>query len=125
MTKIKIGENTYPAAFEGAKTDARWGGRESISIRIAMAQEQASAIFVNGLIWSLLEETEQEDGTTATVCHDMGDYILAGDITDHRNGSVTVKMGKKTPLELSTENAAELDAALEEAYELLYGGDQA
>ena len=121
MTKIKIGENTYPAGFMGARVDSKWGGRESVSIRLAMTAVQADVIFQTGLAWVLIEEVTQEDGTTETVEHDMSAYCVAGEITDHRDGNVTVKMGKKTPLELSTENAAELDAALEEAYELLYG----
>lgn len=120
MTKIKIGENEYPAAFAGAVRDSRWGGRESVSIRLAMTAVQADTIFQNGLVWSLVEEVTQEDGITETVEHDMSAYCVAGEITDHRDGNVTVKMGKKTALELSNENAAELDAALEQAYELLY-----
>lgn len=125
MTKIKIGENQYPAALAGSVKDSRWGGRESVSITLSMSAVQANVIFQTGLIWSLMEETELEDGTTETTEHDMSAYSVAGDITDHRDGSVTVKMGKKTALELSAESNAELDAALEEAYELLYGGDQA
>ena len=121
MTKIKIGENEYPAAFAGAVRDSRWGGRESVSIRLAMTAVQADTIFQNGLVWTLVEEVTQEDGITETVEHDMSAYCVAGEITDHRDGNVTVKMGKKTALELSNENAAELDAALEQAYELLYG----
>jgi hypothetical protein len=39
---------------------------------------------------------------------DNSDYCLAGDITDHRDGRITVKMGKLTELE--------------EAYEMMLGG---
>ena len=99
MTKIKIGENTYPAAFAGAVRDSKWGGRESVSIRLAMTAVQADAIFQDGLIWTLVEEVTQEDGTTETVEHDMSAYCVAGEITDHRDGNVTAKMGKKTDLE--------------------------
>ena len=121
MTKIKIGENEYPAAFAGAVRDSKWGGRESVSITLSMPAVQAATTFITGVAWSVLEDTAQEDGTAGTAEHDMSEYTVAGDITDHRDGNVTVKMGKKTPLELANENAAELDAALEQAYELLYG----
>lgn len=99
MTKIKIGENTYPAGFTGAVRDSKWGGRESVSIRLAMTAVQADVIFQDGLVWTLVEEVTQEDGTTETAEHDMAAYCVAGEITDHRDGNVTVKMGKKTDLE--------------------------
>lgn len=39
--------------------------------------------------------------------YDHSDFCFAGDITDHRDGTLSVKMGKKTDLE--------------EAYEMLFG----
>ena len=102
MTKIRIGEIQYPAGFTGARADSKWGGRESVSIRLAMTAVQADTIFQNGLVWTLVEEVTQEDGITETVEHDMSAYCVAGEITDHRDGNVTVKMGKKADLEIAT-----------------------
>ena len=41
--------------------------------------------------------------------YDNSDFNIAGDVTDHRDGTMSIKMGKATDLE--------------DAYELLYGGD--
>jgi hypothetical protein len=60
-------------------------------------------LFVNGLKWSIVEENSNN-----TKEYDNSAFILAGDLTDHRDGTITVKMGRLTPLE--------------EAYEILFGG---
>lgn len=53
-----------------------------------------------------------EDGGTENEAEwDNSAYSLSGDITDHRDGTVTIKMGKPTDLE--------------DAYEMLMGGDEA
>ncbi len=118
MTKIKIGEMQYPAAFAGAVRDSKWGGRESVSIRLAMTAVQADVIFQDGLAWTLVEEVTQEDGTTETVEHDMSAYCVAGAITDYRDGTLNVKMGKKTALEIATANLTEAQSVVD----VLMGG---
>lgn len=119
MTKVRIGENTYPASLTGTVKDGKWGGRESISILLTMRAVQTTALFTDNVQWFVQEETEDANSEW-----DYSAYCMAGDVTDHRDGTVTVKMGKKTELETANETAAELDEALEQAYELLYGGEQ-
>ena len=117
MTFIKINETLYPATINGKMSDTAWDNRASKAITLDMSYEQASALFVDGLAWSIVQQTEvptyDEDGNqTGTEMQenefDNSEYCLAGDITDHRDGTITVKMGKLTDLE--------------EAYEIMLGG---
>ena len=55
------------------------------------------------------DENNTQTGTKIQEAEwDNSEFCLAGDITDHRDGTITVKMGKLTDLE--------------EAYELMLGG---
>lgn len=104
MTYVKIGNTTYPAVIYGRMKDTAWDDRESKTIEIEMDAADAAELFVDGLEWSIVGE-----GENGPEEYDNSDFTLAGDITDHRDGTVSVKMGKLTDLEL--------------AYELLYGGE--
>jgi outer membrane protease len=103
MIYIKINETLYPAIIYGKLSDVDWDGRETKSITLTMDYASASQLFVNGLNWSIVEESSNN-----TKEYDNSAFNLAGDLTDHRNGTVTAKMGRLTPLE--------------EAYEILFGG---
>lgn len=104
MTYIKINGNLYLATINGSLKDRLWADRESKSITLAMDYATALALFVDGLIWSIVMDVEQpqEDGSVITVQeeYDNSEYDVAGPITDNRNGTVTVKMGKATAGEL-------------------------
>ena len=85
-----------------------------------MTHADALALFVNDTPWSIVErhegEREQtdEDGNlvldennnpimesyTEETEYDNSEYCVAGAITDNRNGSVSVKMGKPTDAEI-------------------------
>lgn len=52
-------------------------------------------MFVNDLVWSVVTETEDR-----TIETDMSIYALAGPVTDNRDGTITVKMGKYREEEL-------------------------
>lgn len=121
MTFVKINDTLYPASIDGRISDQEWDGRESKAITMEMGYAEASALFVDGAAWSIVEQHEvpvykvDENGEeiqTGTEIQetewDNSDFNLAGDITDHRDGTVTVKMGKLSPLE--------------EAYEIMLGG---
>ena len=99
MTQVQIGGSLYPAAVTGRLADAAWSGRESKEITLSMPYADAAALFVNGAAWSIVLYVEQADGTTVQVNYDNSDFSIAGDLTDHRDGTVTVKMGKPTELE--------------------------
>lgn len=103
MTYVKINGTTYPAVINGKHIDREWNDRESKTITLEMAYADAIALFVNGLVWSILMdvEQEQEDGSIVTVQeeYDNSDYSMAGSITDNRDGTLAVKMGKPTQIE--------------------------
>lgn len=129
MTFIKINDTLYPATISGRVADRDWDNRESKSITLEMDYATAHALFVNGLAWSIVQRGEvpvfemdengepifDENGApiqTGTKIqeseYDNSDYNLAGDLTDHRDGRITAKMGKLTDLE--------------QAYEIMLGG---
>ncbi len=87
--------------------------REVLRLTVKASQEQAAACFRDGTSYAV----ENGDG----VLYDKSDYCVAGDIVDHRDGRVTVYMGKKTEEELTAELFARDAAAL--FYKLKTGGD--
>ena len=95
MTYIKIGEITYPAEITGKISDREWAGRESKAVTLEMTYEQAMETFVDGLAWSIV----YEEGEIREV-YDNSEFEVAGPVTDNRDGTVTVKMGKPTADEL-------------------------
>lgn len=103
MIYIKINGTTYPAVINGKHIDREWNDRDSKTITLEMAYADAIALFVDGLAWSILMdvEKEQEDGSTVTVQeeYDNSEYSMAGSITDNRDGTLAVKMGKPTQIE--------------------------
>lgn len=122
MTYVKINGTTYPAVINGKHIDREWNDRESKTITIEMAYADAIALFVNGLVWSILMdvEQEQEDGSIVTVQeeYDNSEYSMAGSITDNRDGTLAVKMGKPTQIETleSQITGTITEAELETAY---------
>lgn len=106
MTYIEIGGQRYEAAVSGKLRDTDWNDRASKSVRIRMSFEAAMAAFVDGAEWSIV--MVYEDGTEEV--YDNSDYCVAGSVTDHRDGTVTVKMGKITDAEALAELMEVLNA---------------
>lgn len=98
-TYIKIGGQEYPAAILGSIPDSKWDGRKSKTIRIKMSYEAAIGLFVNGATWSIIERGEIA-GAEVENEYDNSEYCVAGDITDHRDGTVSAKMGMATADEI-------------------------
>lgn len=112
MTFIKINETLYPATISGRVSDNEWDKRESKSITLEMDYATAIALFVDGLAWSIVQRDEvptfdengEQTGTEIRETEwDNSDYDVAGSITDHRNGTITAKMGKITDSEALAE----------------------
>ena len=107
MIKIKIAGKEYEATVLGVASDYSFGRRESKEITLEMDYETAAATFADDVPWSILyqpsdyydPETKQMV-TTPVEEYDNSDYCILGDITVHRDGTVTVKMGKPTGEEL-------------------------
>lgn len=107
MTKVRISSQEYEATVSGVSTDRKWGNRESKSITLPMDYATAAATFVDDVPWSILyqppeyvDPETQETVTPPVEEYDNSDYCVAGPITDNRDGTVTVKMGKPTFEEL-------------------------
>ena len=106
---VKINNTEYPAAISGANKDRTWDGRDTKTIYLTMSHDAVAALLPDNTPWSIvqretqdvLDEQGQPTGETKEVVneYDNSEYSLAGDITDHRNGTVTVKMGKPTEAE--------------------------
>ena len=104
MEYIKIGGSEYPASISGRLADGEWDGRATKTIKAQMTYAQAMALFVDGAEWSIISESvDEETGEASRVEFDNSDYNIAGPITDMRNGTVSVKMGKHTALEEAQE----------------------
>ena len=99
-TFIKINSINYPADIFGHVRDTAWDGRESKVIVLALSIQEALDLFVDGLQWAIVYGTQ-------TIPQD--DFIIAGPITDNRDGTVSVRMGKATAEQdaLEAKNEAE------------------
>lgn len=97
---VKVNDTLYPASVNGNLKDYEWDGRDSKTINLTMTATQAAQIFVNDITWSIIEQFIDDNNEEITEEYDNSDYCLAGDIIDHRNGTISVKMGKITEREM-------------------------
>ena len=106
---VKVNNTEYPATVDGVYNDRLWGDRESKAVTLTMEYTAASQLFVDGLSWSIVQRDTvpvyDEDGKPTGETEeqvqewDNSEYCVAGPITDNRDGTITVKMGKPMPLE--------------------------
>lgn len=108
MTKVKISNAEYDAEIRGQLRDLTWDNRDSKSITLAMDYATAAATFADDVPWSILyQPSDYYDPETKQMVtppveeYDNSDYCILGDITVHRDGTVTVKMGKPTAEEIN------------------------
>lgn len=115
---IKVAGQEYPATCIYNYKDRNWDMRETQTVHLTMPYAQAAALLTTGTPWfnvtremqDVLDENGMLTGQTEEVVteEDMSAYSLAGEIVDHRDGTVSVKMGKPT----ETENAVSAVVAL-------------
>ena len=98
MTYVKIDENKYPASISGVLKDSKWNDRESKTITLSMTYEEVNRLFVDDVSWSIIHDPEIENAEI--IEYNNSDYSIAGPITDNRDGTITVKMGKLTAEEM-------------------------
>ena len=112
-TYLKANNTETPCEAAEHYRDSAWG-RPTCTVTIKASAAEVAALLPDGAAWSLIEREDvlDENGmpTGQTVDHerDMSEYSLSGDITDHRDGTVSIKMGKPT----ETENAVGAAVAL-------------
>ena len=147
-TYIKVNNTEYPAEINGNPKDRSWGERDTKTITLTMSHDAVAALLPDNTPWSIvqrdmvdvLDEQGQPTGETKEVVneYDNSEYSLAGDITDHRNGTVSIKMGKPTETEnavgavvalagevVTMARAAELRPVIEQASASLSDGEAA
>ena len=108
---IKVNNTEYPAAVSGVYNDRTWDDRGTKTITLTMSHDEAVALLPDNTPWSIvqrdmvdvLDAEGKPTGETEEQVNewDNSEYSLAGDITDHRDGTVSIKMGKPTESELS------------------------
>ena len=108
---VKVNNTEYPAAVSGANNDRTWDGRDTKIITLTMTHAEVAALLPDNTPWSIvqretvdvLDEQGKPTGETKEVVneYDNSEYSLSGAITDHRDGTVSIKMGKPTESELS------------------------
>lgn len=106
---IKVNGQEYPATLIYNYKDLNWDMRETQTVHLTMPYAQAAALLPDNTPWSIvmrdmvdvLDEQGKPTGKTKEVVneYDNSEYSLAGDITDHRDGTVSIKMGKPTEAE--------------------------
>lgn len=106
---IKVGGQEYPATCIYNYKDRNWDMRETQTVHLTMPYAQAAALLPDNTPWSIvLHETVNKldndgnpTGETEEVVNewDNSEYSLSGAITDHRDGTVSIKMGKPTETE--------------------------
>lgn len=145
---IKVNGQEYPATCIYNYKDRNWDMRETQTVHLTMPYAQAAALLTSGVKWSnvfretkdALDNDGNATGQTEEVVteEDMSAYSLSGVITDHRDGTVSIKMGKPTEAEASAatvtalvgqsitpQRAAELRPVIEAAAVSLSDGEAA
>lgn len=145
---IKVNGQEYPATCIYNYKDRNWDMRETQTVHLTMPYAQAAALLPDNTPWSIVfRETKDKldndgnpTGQTEEVVteEDMSAYSLAGEIVDHRDGTVSVKMGKPTETEnavgavvaltgevVTVARAAELRPVIEQASASLSDGEAA
>lgn len=145
---IKVNGQEYPATLIYNYKDLNWDMRETQTVHLTMPYAQAAALLPDNTPWSIVQrdtvpkydEQGQPTGETKEVVNecDNSEYSLSGAITDHRDGTVSIKMGKPTEAEtavgavvaltgevVTMARAAELRPVIEQASASLSDGEAA
>ena len=131
MTYIKVNNTLYPAKIDGKIADYTWDRRDTKSITLSMTYAEVLALLPDNTPWSIVQKStvQKLDDNGRPMTDDSGnavteevatefdnsEYSMSGVITDNRDGTCTIKMGKPTEIETVTANAIS-SADLENAY---------
>lgn len=120
-TYIKVNNTEYPAEINGNPKDRAWGDRDTKIIMLTMTTTEVAALLPNNTPWSIVQRETMDKldndgnptGETEEVVNewDNSEYSLSGAITDHRDGTVSIKMGKPTEAETLRAQLAEIEEA--------------
>ena len=106
---VKVNNTEYPATVDGVNNDRTWDNRDTKTVTLTMTHDEAATLLPSGTPWSIvqrdmvdvLDEQGNPTGETKEVVNEYGnsEYSIAGEITDYRDGTVSIKMGKPTETE--------------------------
>lgn len=105
--KLRINKKEFPLLSATAATEYMKNyNRDVVTLKIEATFDDAATNFIDGATFTIIDDAEQS--------YEYKDHTMAGQITDHRDGTVTVKMGKANTAEqdaLDAQQAAEAQAA--------------
>mgnify|MGYP006878133824 CR=1 FL=1 len=120
-TYIKVNNTEYPTNISGTHKDRSWGERDTKTITLTMTTAEIAALLPDNTPWSIvqretvnkLDNDGNPTGETEEAVNewDNSAYSLSGAITDHRDGTVSIKMGKPTETETLRAQLAEIEEA--------------
>ena len=106
---VKVNNTEYPATVDGVNNDRTWDNRDTKTVTLTMTHDEAATLLPSGTPWSIvqretvdvLDEQGQPTGDAKEVVneYDNSEYSISGEITDYRDGTVSIKMGKPTETE--------------------------
>lgn len=108
--QVTINSTTFPLLSARAATEELKGfRRDVISLTITATYQEAAAAFTDGSTFTVVD-----DSVTPAEEFAYTEHTLAGPITDHRDGTCTIKMGKANTAEqdaVAAQQAAEAETA--------------
>ena len=119
---VKVNNTEYPATVDGVNNDRTWDNRDTKTVTLTMTHDEAATLLPSGTPWSIvqrdmvdvLDEQGNPTGETKEVVneYDNSEYSISGEITDHRDGTVSIKMGKPTETETLREQLEDAEHAV-------------
>lgn len=111
--KLRINEKEFPLLSARAAMEMLKGyRRDVITLVVESSFAAMDDVFVDGATFSIVETTTQE-GEPIEQVNEYTDHTVAGPITDNRDGTISVKMGKTNTKEQDLETqVAEANATL-------------
>jgi hypothetical protein len=107
-TFVKIKDAIIPATIFGTARDPHWDDRPSKTITMESDYGRVIGLFEDDTPWFIITEHLNEEGEIIQEQYDNSEYSVAGPVTDYRDGTISVKMGKET--------------TLEKMFQIIYGG---
>lgn len=105
--QIKVNNKTYPASSVYGRTEALAGfNRDVITMILEGTYADVSADFISGAMFTVVDDNGGE--------YTYDTYGVAGPITDNRDGTCTIKMGKNNTSEqdaIAAQQAAQAETA--------------
>ena len=114
--QVTVNSTTFPLLSARAATEQMNGfRRDVISLTITATYSDAAAKFTDGATFVIVD-----DSVSPSQEHAYTDHTMAGAITDNRDGTVTVKMGKANTAEQDAQQVLpRLVAKLREGYDVV------